>query len=418
MKPNPFEALIFPDFRRYISIRFCINLAFRMQELVLGFYVYKLTHDPLAIGFIGLVEVIPFLSFVLYGGYFADRSEKRRTLIWVFSGYLFSSMIIFLAVQTFFSWSLPINKLMGVLYMMFFLNGVCSAFLNPAWFIILKKSVPEKRFANATTWNSSVRQVAAVLGPALGGLIYGFLGISYALVLVISPIILSIFLALLLEKHPPSEQGSVSPNRKELFEGIHFVWNNKLMLSMLTLDLFAYFFGGMAAMLPIYAQDILKVGSEGLGIMRSSLAMGSILSLLIMTRFSPIIKPWRNLIASVFGFGLSVLFFAVSENYFWTLFFLFSMGAFDSIGFVIRSTIISVITPESMGGRVSSIKSIFLGCTNELGEFESGFTARLMGTVPSVVMGGAITLMAAGYALFKNKGKLNFSLEKLREVNF
>ena len=417
MNSKPFEALGFLPFRRYISIRFFINMAFRMQELVLGFYIYKLTHDPLAIGMIGLVELIPFLGFVLFGGYFADRSEKRKTLFWVFSGYLFSSITIFFLVQTFIPLNLALNNILTILYGMFFLNGISSAFLNPCWFILLKKSVPEKIFANANTWNSSSRQVAAVLGPALGGLIYGFWGISTAMAFVITFIFLSIGWVFFLEKHPPEENISPSPNRNELFEGIYFVWNNKLMLSMLTLDLFAYFFGGMAAMLPVYAQDILKVGSQGFGLMRSFLALGSIFSLMIMTKFSPLNKPWKNLIGSVFGFGISVMGFALSKNYNWTLLFLFSMGAFDSIGGIIRSTIMSLITPSNIGGRVSSINSIFLGCTNELGEFESGFSARLMGIVPSVVFGGAITLIAATYSLFRNLGQLNLSLEKLQESN-
>jgi len=416
MKEDAFAALRIGTFRRYLSIRFSINMAFRMQELVTGFYLYHLTRNPMAIGMVGLVEVVPFLFFALYGGYIADRTEKRKTLFMVFGTYLFTSAGIFLITQRYFPFSILPDRIVLLIYALVFLNGIASAFLNPAWFLIFKKSLPDSLLANASSWNSANRQLASILGPALGGLVYGFFGISWALGFVLVLILLSIILNFFLDPHPP-HQISEKPIQEELWKGLQFVVNNPLILHILILDLFAYFFGGAIALLPVFAQDILHVGAQGLGIMRSSVALGSILSLMILTRYSPLHKPWRNLMVSVFAFGLSVLGFALSRDFYWTLGFLFLQGAFDSIGVVIKNTVLTTITPPEMGGRVSSVGSIFLAMTNEIGEFESGTAAKLMGTVPSVLFGGSMTLIAGTFYLLKNWKWIQFNLDQLMEEN-
>ena len=402
VKKDSFAALRYKDFRAYIGMRFFFTFAYQMQAVVLGFYIYQLTHSKLAIGAIGLCEAIPAISIALYGGYIADKYEKRKLLLMIFAVVLFSSSSIFLATHEGMRHYIPTNRIATIIYIMVFCNGVARAFYGPATFSVYAQSIPKELYPNGSTWSSSVWQIATILGPAAGGLIFGHWGITPTFILIIILLLISLVLTYFLRTYPPV----FVPKEnifKSLSEGINFVFKNKMMLGAMSLDLFSVFFGGAIALLPVFAHDILKVGSEGLGFMRATTASGAVLTMLAMTRFSPMNRPWRNLLIAVTGFGLSILCFGLSKNFYISLIFLFTEGAFDSVSVIIRSTIMQLLTPDEMRGRVSAVNSMFIGSSNEIGEFESGVTGELMGTVPSVVFGACMTLVVVSVTFLKTR---------------
>lgn len=413
-KPDPFAALRYREFRSYLGMRFFFTFAYQMQAVIIGFHIYFLTKDPLALGLIGLCEVIPAIGIALYGGYVADTSEKRALLLKVFSGVFLCSLVM-LTVTTEQAHSyLPTSYILPILYCMIFGIGIARGFFSPATFSLMAQIVPKKLYPNSSTWNSSSWQMASILGPAAGGLIYGFYGITITFIVIITFILIAIGCIFFLKPHLPTFIPKESIV-KSLTEGVQFVFRSKMMLGAMSLDLFSVFFGGAVALLPVFANDILKVGPEGLGFMRAAVSTGAVLSMLVMTRFSPMAKPWRNLLIAVTGFGLSIICFGLSKNFYLTLLFLFMEGAFDSVSVIIRSTIMQLLTPDEMRGRVSAVNSMFIGSSNEIGAFESGLTAKLMRTVPAVVFGGSMTILIAGITYLKTKGLMKLSLQEINE---
>lgn len=414
VKPDPYAALRYKEFRSYIGLRFFFTFAYQMQAIVLGIYIYQLTKDPLALGLIGLCEAIPAITIALYGGYIADKSEKRGLLLKIFSS-VFLCSIVMLCVT-----SVPLRSHISdywtvkILYGMVFCIGLARGFFGPANFSLQASIVPKEVYPNASTWSSSSWQMASILGPAAGGLIYGFFGITITYLVIVIFIFVALICIFFLKVHQPTftpKEGIV----KSLTEGIQFVFKTKMMVWAMSLDLFSVFFGGAIAILPVFANDILKVGPEGLGFMRATVSAGSVFTMLAMTRFSPMNKPWRNLLIAVTGFGLSIICWSLSKNFYLTLFFLFLEGAFDSVSVIIRSTIMQLLTPGEMRGRVSAVNGMFIGSSNEIGAFESGLTAKLMRTVPSVVFGGTMTLAIAGITWLKTKSLTKLSLQDINE---
>lgn len=416
VKKDSFAALRYKDFRAYIGMRFFFTFAYQMQAVVLGFYIYQITHSKLAIGAIGLCEAIPAITIALYGGYIADKYEKRKLLLMIFGVVMFSSFSIFLATHDAMRAYIPTNRIATIIYVMVFLNGVARAFYGPATFSVYAQSIPKELYPNGSTWSSSAWQIATILGPATGGLIFGHFGITPTFILIVSLLFISLVLTYFLRKYPaifvPKESIWNS-----LSEGINFVFKNKMMLGAMSLDLFSVFFGGAIALLPVFAHDILKVGSEGLGFMRATTAAGAVLTMLAMTRFSPMNRPWRNLLIAVAGFGTSILCFGLSTNFYISLIFLFTEGAFDSVSVIIRSTLMQLLTPDHMRGRVSAVNSMFIGSSNEIGEFESGLTGELMGTVPSVVFGASMTLTIVTITYLKTRSLIPTRLSDISSAN-
>ena len=308
----------------------------------------------------------------------------------------------------------PTSYIVPIMYCMIFGIGIARGFFSPATFSLMAQIVPKKLYPNSSTWNSSSWQMASIAGPATGGLVYAFFGITVTYVIIILFIFIALVCIFFLKPHPPAfiPKDSIF---KSLSEGIKFVFNTKMMLGAMSLDLFSVFFGGAVALLPVFAHDILKVGSEGLGFMRAAVSSGAVLTMLLMTRFSPMNKPWRNLIIAVTGFGASIICYGLSKNFYLTLVFLFMEGAFDSISVIIRSTIMQLLTPDEMRGRVSAVNTMFIGSSNEIGAFESGVTAKLMTTVPAVVFGGSMTIIIAGITFFKTKELTKLSLQEINE---
>lgn len=414
VKPDPYAALRYKEFRSYIGLRFFFTFAYQMQAIVLGIYIYQLTKDPLALGFIGLCEAIPAITIALYGGYIADKSEKRGLLLKIFSSVFLCSVVMLFVTSAPLRSHISDYWTVKILYGMVFCIGLARGFFGPANFSLQASIVPKEVYPNASTWSSSSWQMASILGPAAGGLIYGFFGITVAYVVIIAFIFIALICIFFLKVHQPTftpKEGIV----KSLTEGINFVFKTKMMVWAMSLDLFSVFFGGAVAILPVFANDILKVGPEGLGFMRAAVSAGSVFTMLAMTRFSPMNKPWRNLLIAVTGFGLSIICWSLSKNFYLTLFFLFMEGSFDSISVIIRSTIMQLLTPDEMRGRVSAVNSMFIGSSNEIGAFESGLTAKLMRTIPSVVFGGTMTLVIAGITWLKTKSLTKLSLQDINE---
>jgi MFS family permease len=415
-KPDPYAALRYREFRSYLGMRFFFTFAYQMQAVIIGFHIYHLTKDPLALGLVGLCEAIPAIGIALYGGYVADKSEKRGLLLKIFFGVFLCSLVMLIATTKQMHAYVPTSYIVPIMYLMVFGIGIARGFFSPATFSLMAQIIPKKLYPNSSTWNSSSWQLASILGPAAGGLIYGFYGITVTYSVIIIFISISLICIFFLKPHPPTYIPKESIV-KSLTEGVHFVFKNKMMLGAMSLDLFSVFFGGAVALLPVFANDILKVGSEGLGFMRAAASGGAVITMLAMTRFSPMNKPWRNLLIAVTGFGTSIICYGLSKNFYLTLALLFAEGAFDSVSVIIRSTIMQLLTPDDMRGRVSAVNSMFIGSSNEIGAFESGLTAKLMRTVPAVVFGGSMTILVAGITYLKTKNLTKLTLQEINEQN-
>ena len=411
-KPNTFLALKIIEFRAFLSMRFFFTFAYQMQAVIIGFHIYKLTKDPLALGLVGLCEAIPAIGIALYGGYIADKTEKRGLLIKVFFGVIFCSVMMLLITSSYMFKQGFGDYVVPTMYAMVFGIGLARGFFSPATFSIMAQIVPRELFANATTWSSSSWQFASIIGPAVGGLIYGFFGITMTYYVIVFFLLVALVCIFSLKKHEPKFVPTTNIIQS-LSEGVKFVFKTRMMVWAMSLDLFSVFFGGAVALLPVFAHDILKVGAEGLGYMRAAASAGAVVTMLAMTRYSPMNKPWRNLLIAVTGFGASIICYGISKNYYLTLMFLFMEGAFDSVSVIIRSTIMQLLTPDEMRGRVSAVNSMFIGSSNEIGAFESGLTAKLMRTVPAVVFGGSMTIAIAGVTWLKTKKMLKLSVDDI-----
>ncbi len=403
-KHDPFLALRFTEFRHFIIAKFFLTAALLMQSVILSWLIYHKTKDPISLGLIGLTEAVPALSIALFGGHLADRISRRALLICSTVVMLVASVLITIYVHNTSSIStLPI-------YFTIFFIGAARGFHAPAQSAFWGQLIPKQFYVNASTWNSSLWQIAAVAGPALGGLSYGAIGVFYSSVIVCVFMALAILLYLLIaDKHVVYKNVNESL-AQSLKAGVKFVFNNQYIISAISLDLFAVLFGGAVALLPMFADQILHVGPQGLGILRAAPAAGAVVMAIVLAYFPPRVNAGVKLLLSVAGFGLCMIGFALSSNYILSLTLLFLSGAFDNVSVVMRSTILQTHTPDEMRGRVSAVNSIFVGSSNEIGAFESGVAAKIFGLIPSVVFGGFITLLVVGITYAK--------ADKLRKLNF
>jgi MFS family permease len=395
MNSNSFSSLQYKPFRNYLIQRFTILLAIAMQSLVIGWEIYKITNDPLSLGLIGLAEIVPAIGLALFAGHFVDKQDKRKVLLWCAVAFVLSNLLFLIATLPSIQVLLGSGMIVFVMYATAFTGGVIRAFSVPASFTTFGKVVPKEVYANAATWSSSAWQLGAVLGPGMGGFIYNYLGLSMALGFVTLFFLIGLIAITNLESMPANKiEGKEESIWTGLGEGLKFVFKTKEVLGALSLDMFAVLFGGAVALLPVFAKDILMVGPEGLGILRAAPGVGALITFFI-----------------VFSFGITMIVFAVSTSFILSLIALFFSGVFDGVSVVIRQTILQLRTPENMKGRVSAVNSIFVGSSNEIGAFESGVAARLMGTVPSVVFGGCVTLLVVGITYFISPSMRNLKLK-------
>lgn len=411
-KKDPFSSLRIPEFRWFISMRLAIVLAWSMQFVLIEWEVYRITKNPWSLGLIGLMEVIPAITMALFAGHIVDQSEKRNMLLKCFFGTTLISILLCYLVHPETVSVIGEQSFLYAIYALVFLGGIIRSFIIPSIFSLLGLIVPKSQFTNAATWSSSSWQVSAVIGPALAGFLIGGIGVFSSMIFVTISIILGIFMLLQISKKPILNKKIGEPITESLKAGLQFVFQNKIILNALSIDMFAVLFGGAVALLPIFAQDILKVGSEGFGILRAAPAIGGLLTMLASTMFSIEKNTGKKLLLAVFGFGICIIVFGLSENFWLSVVALFLSGVTDGFSVVIRSTILQIYTPDDMRGRVSSVNSIFVGSSNELGAFESGLTSKLFGVVNAVVFGGIMTLIVVGTTAVASPKFRDLEIEK------
>jgi len=405
------DALKIPDIRLFIGSVGFFTLASRALAVVIGFQIYKITHSPLSLGWLGLVEAIPAISIAPFGGYVADHVNRRTIILITRAASCLCTLILAII-----SWQAHINSILG-LYAMIFVAGVARGFADPANTAFEAQVVPKHLTVNASSWISSTWISCSVIGPAAIGFIFDAWGAPGAYLIITSGFILSwIFTASILPKPLPLSQRKDSLF-KSIAAGWHFVFRTQPLWAAMTLDLFSVFFGGAIILLPIYANDILHVGAKGLGLLNAAPSLGALIITLMATRHPPIERAGRNLLLAITGFGVSIIIFAFSKNFLLSISALFFSGVFDGISMVIRRSMVRLLSPDELRGRIASANWIFVCASNELGAFESGMVAAWIGTIPCVAIGGIITLgivvLTTGIA--KQLRNLHFDIHTLEQ---
>jgi MFS family permease len=395
-------------FSKLLAFRIQMVLAYQIMAVTVGWHIYEITHDPLALGLVGLAEVIPYFSSALFAGHAVDHYFSRRGF-GCLSGLLLGGNALLLSAIAM-GW-ISSNAEVWI-YLSIGITGLARAFIAPSYNTIFALIIPRQSFAKAAGAGSAMFQVGLILGPALGGMLVGFASKSAAYLLAAALCFGAMLAMFLLKvKEPPAVDSP--PVFKSIGEGLRFVWGNQIVFGAQMLDMFAVLFGGAVAMLPAFVQDIYHLGPEGLGILRSAPAVGAILTGLWLTKHPINLHAGRYLLFAVAGFGLCMISFALSKHYWVAAVILMASGVFDGVSVVLRQTILQLATPDNMRGRVSAINGIFIGSSNELGAFESGVAAKLLGLIPSVIFGGAMTIAVVG-ATAKLAPKLrNLELKQL-----
>ena len=409
LSANAFAVLHFRNFRLYLLLRILLTMGTLMQSVIVGWQIYDITHNVLWLGFIGLTEVIPQVGISLFAGHYVDIWNRRKI-----AGYTTVIMVVGAIILLVYSANISyFATRYGVLpiFITIFLTGLARGIMSPTLTAMLGQLIPRNLYPNAATWSSANWQMAAMLGPALGGLIYGYAGIISAYSIVLALYVCSFLMILFIKIHKHEIVDSSEGIFARIRSGISFVFKTPELLGAFALDMFAVLFGGAVAMLPVFASDILNTGPQGLGILRACPAAGATLMAVILMFRPPVKKTGKILFTAVTGFGLCMIGFALSGNFILSSVILILSGAFDNISVVIRGTILQLFTPDHMRGRVASVNSIFIGSSNELGAFESGVAAKLMGLVPSVIFGGCMTMAVIVATLKFNKPLTRLSLQ-------
>jgi MFS family permease len=408
---DAYKALAFPEFRAYVTGNTLFTIALLIQEVVLAYEIYKITHNPLALGLIGLAEAVPFISLVLFGGHFADNRDKKKIMQVTLSLIIASSVFLLYASTQLQSADQEFH--IYSIYAVIFIIGLSKGFFSPAASSLNPFLVPKEVFANAATWNSSFWQLGSILGPGVAGFLYAYAGLSGSLITVIALLLGVMFCIFQIENRPvPVKTVQHESIWHSLREGIAYVFKTKIILYSISLDLFSVLFGGVIAILPIFAEDILKVGAEGLGILRAAPSVGAVVTMVTLVYFPPLKHAWRNLILAIAGFGLATFVFGLSTNFWLSVTALFFTGAFDSISVVIRQTVLRFYTPDEMRGRVSSVNGVFVSTSNEMGAFESGVAAKVFGTVPSVLIGAGVTMVLVSLVAITSKELFDLKVDE------
>ena len=385
IRHDPYAAFRFRDFRLLLVGRFIASLGNQMLSFAVGLELWLRTHDAFVLGLVGLVQVIPVILLSLPAGHVADQYNRKKIVL--LTQVLLALCSLGLALLSFFQGPLIL------IYLCLLGIGIARAFNDPATSTLLPQTIPLNMFANAARWSSSSWQLAAIVGPALAGLIVALLN-SVTLIYIFDAIASIAFLVLVgLIKGRTLALSRKTATLESLAEGLRFIRSTKVILAAITLDMFAVLLGGAVTLLPVFATDILKVGPQELGLMRAAPSIGALIMAVILA-YSPAFKnTGRTLLLAVAGFGAATILFGLSTSFLFSIAMLTLLGGLDNISVVIRSTLILTRTPDEMRGRTSAVNSIFIGASNELGGFESGLTAALFGPVPSVVAGGIGTIL-------------------------
>lgn len=382
-------AFTHPDFTLFQVARFLIVAAVEMQAVAVGWQVYDITHRALDLGLVGLAQFVPSILLFLVSGHASDHFERRKVLSWCYAGYaVCSGLLLMLAMEKRYA-VLPI-------YAVLILLGVVRSFNGTASRSILPQLVPPEHFANAVAWNATTFQAATILGPSLGGIVYAAFHGPSAVYALATMTAIGALLSMFRIKTQPQARKREPTSMKTVLAGLHFIWREKMVLGAISLDLFAVLLGGAVALLPVYAREILHTGPWGLGLLRTAPGVGAALMAVALAH-----RPLRGrsgpaLFWAVGGFGVCTILFGVSTSLVLSLISLICLGAADMISVIIRATLTQLRTPDEMRGRVTAVDMVFIGTSNELGQFESGLTAQWFGTVPAVVLGGIGTLLVIG----------------------
>src|SRR6266481_1222820 len=378
-------AFTYPDFTLYQLARFFIVAALEMQSVAVGWQVYEITRRPLDLGLIGLAQFLPGVLLFLVSGHVADRFDRRKLVTLCYCGFALSSALLWII-----AWRA--SHSVHLIYAVVVLVGVVRAFNAPVSRALLPQLVPGEHFPNAVAWNASIFQAATILGPSIGGFLYAFSrGPSVVYVTATVTAIAAAFstLRITLQTQARSRE-PVTWTR--VLAGFRYIWSHKLVLGSISLDMFAVLLGGAVALLPVYASEILKTGPWGLGILRSAPGVGAAIMALFLAQRPIRGKAGMIMLWCVAGFGVCTILFGISRSLVLSLIALLLVGATDMVSVIIRATLVQIATPDEMRGRVNAVDMLFIGASNELGEFESGLTAHWLGSVPAVVLGGVGTL--------------------------
>lgn len=391
------------NFRLFISTRFLLTSALQMQAVIVGWEIYRLTKDVFSLGLIGLAEAIPAISIALFAGHIADRHNRKIILAAAIFVMLLSAcgLLYFTSAKSL--QELGAQTTVKFIYLFIIISGFARGFYSPTSSAILPEIVSKQLAVKGTTFYSTAWQMAAIAGPAFAGFLYAATNITlcfWAIVILAFAALLSMLRIRYSHTRFEHKHHSVY---QSLREGVSYVFHHKIILSALSLDLFSVLFGGAVALLPVFANDMLQVGPQGLGFLRAAPSFGASITMIALSFFKTIKQPGKVLIACVGAFGLCMIGFGLSENYYLSLVLLFASGAFDSVSVVIRGTIMQLFVPDNMRGRVSAVNTIFIGSSNEIGAFESGLAAKLLGVVPSVVFGGCATTLIVLFTHFNGK---------------
>jgi MFS family permease len=394
---SPYASLKIADFRALLAGRLLATVALQIQSMAVGWQIYALTKDPLALGFVGLSEALPAIGVALYAGHVADQVDRRKIALWC----LFTLVVCLGALSGCSALIKDSELLTGLIYLIIALSGFARGFYGPAVFGLTGDIVPREHYANAAAWGSASWQASAVAGPILGGIL--FLALAAPATYLISTVLLFGSLLLFLRvkarmKIEEKKEASVSENIKE---GLRFVFSNQIILGAMAMDLFAVLFGGAVALLPIFTNEIFHMGPQALGVLRAAPSVGALMVAAYLAH-RPITKDAGHIfLVSVAGFGLCMIGFGLTTNFYIAVILLALSGMLDGISVYLRGTIYQLMTPDDMKGRVSAVNNIFIGSSNEIGEFESGVAAKLLGLVQSVVVGGSLTLLVVAITAVK-----------------
>jgi predicted MFS family arabinose efflux permease len=403
-RQDTYAPLRHANFRKLLVSHATLTLAREAQIVVVGWQVFEKTGDPLALGLIGLSEALPAIAVALYAGHVVDRANRRWVAAWAIVGMLLSAVALL---------GLTLHGLRAIwpVYAVIFLSGIARSFVRPAISAMYAEVLPRELYAKAVAWRTSTWQLAAIAGPACGGLVYGWGGpvVAYASVAVVMAGSIAMLGAMTYTMRAVSQEEEM-PIGESLRIGIRFLLTEPIMLAAMTLDLFAVLFGGATALLPAFAK-MLGAGPQGLGILRAAPAIGSIFSGMWLAHRPAIRKAGHTIFLNVAIFGLTMIGFALSRSFWLSFAMLLAGGVADAVSVVIRSTLLQTRTPVHLLGRVSSVNQIFIGSSNEIGAFESGVAARLLGVVPSVIFGGVMTLVVVAITAWRAP-----ALRKLEEL--
>lgn len=388
---DPYAALRVPPYRRFIAFLAAQTLATMMQGVAVGWQLYAVTHDPLALGIVGLAEAVPFIGFALPAGHMADRVDRRRLSLAALTVLALCSAALFALTAL----GLVREDTAWAVYVVIFASGIARSYLQPTRTALAADLVPRELTVNSIAWRSSTWQMSAVMGPALGGILVALGGpqLTYGVAAVLLALAWGAMFRVVAPPHTPRDTTSGGDEVSGLLHGVRFVLTQPVLLGAQTLDLFSVLFAGAEALLPIFATDILHVGAAGLGALRAAPAVGSVLMSVYVAHRPLRGRMGRVMLVSVMLYGLCISGFGLSRSFPLSVGLLLASGVFDNVSVVVRSTLLQTLTPRYLLGRVAAVNAIFIGSSNEIGAFESGLVARLIGAVPAVLLGGLVPML-------------------------